>query len=110
LPDDRIVGVEDKVYRFNANGSWDTGFVHPTLTNTTGGGVFVTTVDAQTDGKLVVGGSFDFVGTARRSGVARLNSDGSLDSLDVGKIQLEVQASKFRLQSDDKIVAFGSFG
>jgi uncharacterized delta-60 repeat protein len=37
-------------------------------------------IAVQSDGKMVIGGDFDFVGRVRRAGLARLHVDGSLDS------------------------------
>ena len=50
----------------------DAGF-DPNADNT------VSAVVAQTDGKLLVGGSFTHIANGTRRGVARLNADGSLD-------------------------------
>ena len=51
-------------------------------TFSTGNGIDNTLIAAalQADGKIIVGGNFDVVGGVRRSRIARLNADGSLDT------------------------------
>lgn len=67
--------------RLNANGSLDTAFV-PGGGNSSLWGtdqpVFCAVVQA--DGKILIGGSFASVGNVARNGLARLNSDGSVDT------------------------------
>ena len=58
--------------RFNSNGSLDNTF--PGANST------VETIVAQTDGKIMVGGSFTGIGGTSVIRIARLNSDGSVDS------------------------------
>jgi uncharacterized delta-60 repeat protein len=62
------------VVRLNADGTLDAGFVTPFTNN-----LFVEDVELQTDGKIVIAGGFT-VGSPLRAGVARLNTDGSLDT------------------------------
>jgi uncharacterized delta-60 repeat protein len=64
-----------RVARLLSSGAVDTNFVPALITN---GTVFALAV--QRDGRVVVGGTFTEVGGAGRAGLARLNSDGSLDS------------------------------
>src|SRR6266487_2770355 len=70
----------NNIVRLNSDGSLDTGFNPGTGID---GGYYTTTVYAiaiQTDGKIIVGGSFtDYNGTSRNN-IVRLNSDGSLDA------------------------------
>jgi len=80
----------NRVARLNADGSVDTSFdpgagcegkivpVDPT-------DPFLFAVGIQTDGKIVIGGNFTTYNKSPRSGIARLNPDGSLDtSFNVG--------------------------
>jgi uncharacterized delta-60 repeat protein len=65
-----------RIARINADGSIDGSF---TL-NTSGVGTLYA-VDVQTDGKIIVGGTFSSIGGAARPGLARLNlADGSVDA------------------------------
>ena len=61
--------------RFNVDGTLDSSFLRISLPNGVGRAVLV-----EPDGKIVVGGSFFSQGTFNRSGILRLNPDGSLDS------------------------------
>jgi uncharacterized delta-60 repeat protein len=93
-----------RLARLGADGAVDPGFVPAPIT----GGV-VYALALQTDGKLVLGGSFTAVDGTNRAGVARLNTDGSLDlSFDPG---LGANATVFSLavQSNGKIVLGGAF-
>ena len=62
------------VVRLNTDGTLDTSFTTPFTT-----AQFLTEVDVQTDGRVLIGGSFA-LGTPTRRDVARLNADGSFDS------------------------------
>lgn len=64
------------ISRLNSDGSLDTGF------NPGNSGLFwrVNALAIQTDGKIVVGGSFDKMGGATRENIARLNASGSIDT------------------------------
>jgi uncharacterized delta-60 repeat protein len=59
--------------RLNADGTLDSTF-NPTADK------IVYAVAQQADGRLVIGGSFDTIGTTTRNHIARLNTDGSLDT------------------------------
>ena len=67
------------IARLNANGSLDTTFGS---SNTISGSnaPLVLALGVQPDGKIVIGGGFDSVGGVPRRDIARLNSDGSLDT------------------------------
>ncbi|MDI1256880.1 MAG: T9SS type A sorting domain-containing protein [Flavobacterium sp.] len=67
--------MRNRIIRLDANGSLDTTF------NTgTGASNFVNVVAMQTDGKILIGGTFITFNSTAMNRVARLNSDGSLDS------------------------------
>ncbi|MBP6696749.1 MAG: hypothetical protein KA175_03965 [Flavobacteriales bacterium] len=63
------------IARLNADGTLDTGF-------DTGSGTdsWVATITIQPDGKLIIGGNFTTVNGTGRNRIARLNSDGTLDT------------------------------
>ncbi len=77
--DGRILATSGngRVLRFLADGSADTTFLNPIFTSTPRFSAI------QPDGKIIVGGDFTLVMignvTNSRSGLARINSDGSLD-------------------------------
>ena len=64
------------VARLSASGIVDSGF-NPSLA---GGFSEILTMALQGDGKILIGGSFTNVNTSARTNIARLNSDGSLDT------------------------------
>lgn len=121
-PDGKIVaagfakplqGNEDRnfgIVRYNTDGSLDASFGEEGKVNTDFNGITeqINSLILLDDGKILVGGSTTASGY--RLGLARYNSDGSLDSsfgVD-GKILTENSpATKIALQDDGKIVAAG---
>ncbi|HET8898547.1 MAG TPA: delta-60 repeat domain-containing protein, partial [Rhodanobacteraceae bacterium] len=95
-----------RLARLNASGSLDTGFVGPVLTGA--GGTAVKDFSVQADGKVMVAGSFDTVGGTARKGVARLNSNGSLDASFIDPA-LNGGVSSLLRQSDGTLLLGGSF-
>src|SRR5215207_1021163 len=73
---------ESVVTRLNPNGSVDNTFTPITRSGSYAGSSFdgVSFVVVQPDGKVVTGGWFASVNGTNRSGIARLNADGTLDS------------------------------
>jgi uncharacterized delta-60 repeat protein len=66
------------IARLNSNGTLDTSFVIGTGFTT---GSTVSNVEIQSDGKIIVGGSFtSYSGTTGLQGLCRLNIDGTLDT------------------------------
>jgi uncharacterized delta-60 repeat protein/prepilin-type N-terminal cleavage/methylation domain-containing protein len=113
-PDDTIIiggwfnGVDgtgpSNIARLNADGSLDTGFDPGTGPND---GVMDTAV--QPDGKIVIVGYFSSVDGVSRNSIARLNTDGSLDTgFDPGT-GTTAGLEAVVIQSDGKIVVGGWF-
>lgn len=97
--------VVNNIARFNTNGSLDTTF--NVGTGTTGG---VTTIAIQTDGKIIIGGGFSSFNGTPINKVARLNTDGSLDtSFNLGT-GANGTIHTAAIQSDGKIIIAGQFG
>jgi uncharacterized delta-60 repeat protein len=94
------------VARLNSDGSLDTGF----LATGAGANDIVTSVAVQSDGKVLIGGSFGTYNGTSRGFVARLNSDGSLDT---GFLATGAGASdtvySVAVQSDGKVLIGGVF-
>ena len=85
------------------------GQVDPLFTSGAGFDGSVRSIAVQPDGKLVVGGYFTNYDGTVRAGVARLNTDGSLDTgFDPGTGANELVTS-VALQTDGKIVVGGAF-
>jgi uncharacterized delta-60 repeat protein len=93
--------TRNNIARLNSDGSLDTGF-NP---DANGG---VNSVAVQSDGKIIIGGSFDKLNnnSTTRARVARLNSDGTLDTF---APFVNSNVSKVAVQSDGKILIGGSF-
>jgi uncharacterized delta-60 repeat protein len=97
------------VARLNADGTLDSSFnVGTGVTNSfqTGGQVYA--AERQSDGKIIIGGIFNFYNGVARNNIARLNTDGSLDitfqtNLDSTSVEF------FAVQPDGKILAVGDF-
>lgn len=98
-----------RVARINSNGTLDTSF------NTgIGFNLNVSTIVAQPDGKILVGGNFSKYKTNSCRRIARLNSDGTIDSsFNIGLgFNIEFPnnfggVNDFALQADGKIIVVG---
>ena len=70
---------------------------------------FVTTIEIQSDGKIIVGGIFTSFNGGSQNRLIRLNSDGSKDtSFNIGG-GFNEPINSTQIQSDGKIIAGGSF-
>jgi uncharacterized delta-60 repeat protein len=103
--------THDTLVRLHADGSLDTGF-NPIFTPKNS----IDAVGSQPDGKILVGGWFTHVNGFSRNGIARLNSDGSLDTIfDPGTgIAAPSAAAQRRVRSvlvqpDGKVLISGGF-
>lgn len=90
------------IARLNADGSLDSNF-----STGTGPDNLVTTVALQSDGKIVIGGYFTHVNGFARQYLARLNTDGSLDTNFTAGANNYVFS--ILVQSDDGIIVGGMF-
>jgi len=97
--------AQNRITRLNADGTRDTGFTIGTGFNND-----VNAIVIQSDGKILVGGSFtDYNGTTQNR-IARLNSDGTLDSAFTIGSGFDLAVNSLVIQSDGKIVVGGAFG
>ncbi|MBL7877887.1 MAG: IPT/TIG domain-containing protein [Cyclobacteriaceae bacterium] len=105
-PDGKIIfGGFGILVRLNQNGLIDASF-NP---GGTGPDRFIYAITIQPDGKIIIGGDFTFYNGTARERIARLNSDGSLDtSFDPGAGADNV-VFNIALQSDGKIIIAGDF-
>jgi uncharacterized delta-60 repeat protein len=92
------------IARLNVNGLLDT-----TFNTTVGANNDILTTAIQSDGKIIIGGDFTLYNGTTRVRIARLNTNGSLDTtFNVGTgANGTVRASA--IQSDGKIIIGGSF-
>lgn len=100
--------------RLNADGSLDATFAAPQFSAGTGYSAGVGEIHLQSDGKIILVGSgqgFTSINGKPRPGIARLNSDGSLDESFVPGITGNYESSPIfsaAIQTDGKIVVGGS--
>jgi uncharacterized delta-60 repeat protein len=64
-------------------------------------------VAVQSDGKVLIGGAFAYVGELERAGIARLKVDGGVDPSFEAPLSAEIES--IAVQRDDKIVVRGNF-
>jgi uncharacterized delta-60 repeat protein len=95
-----------RIARINSNGSLDTTFLN------TGDGASITirAIAMQSDGKVIIGGQFSTYNGTSRGRIARLNSDGSLDTtfLNTG-VGANSTVYAIAMQSDGKVIIGGGF-
>lgn len=92
----------NRIARLNSDGSLDNLFL-PGI----GPDGDVLAIAVQTDGKLLIGGSFRTINGINRDGIARLNGDGNLDSTFDPGTNRNPAAVAIAIQSDGKIVVGG---
>ncbi len=115
-PDDRLLiagaftavngsSSRSRLARLFADGSLD-----PTFFNS-GVGVSATAwcLALQPDRRILIGGDFTLVNGAKRTKVARLNSDGSIDGSFVPSTNIGASVLAVAVQSDNKVLIGGSF-
>ncbi len=94
----------NRIARLNSDGSLDTSFNPGSGMDST---VFALTL--QPDGKPLVGGSFTTVNGTSRNRIARLNSDGSLDTSFNPGLGMDDAVNAIALQLDGKPIVGGVF-
>jgi uncharacterized delta-60 repeat protein len=100
-------GEQAGILRLSAEGSLDedfqttaTGLSYPTIYS----------IGVQPDGKLIFGGDFTTVNNEQQSRIARLNSDGTVDSsFQNGAIPFSGRIDAIAVQNDDRVVIGGFF-
>ncbi|MBI5219847.1 MAG: delta-60 repeat domain-containing protein [Bacteroidia bacterium] len=93
-----------RIASLNTNGSLDTTFNVGTGAN---GNVYVTTI--QSDGKIIIGGAFTTYNGTASNYLARLNTDGSLDTTFNTGTGANNTVRAIAIQSDGKIIIGGLF-
>ncbi|MGV9004471.1 T9SS type A sorting domain-containing protein [Flavobacterium sp.] len=99
--------VRNYIARLNADGSLDT-----TFNPTTGANNYVLTTSIQSDGKLIIGGSFTSYNGTSRSKIARITADGTLDTTfnpGSGANSSSTISTVSIQQGDGKIIIGGNF-
>lgn len=94
----------NRIARLNADGSLDTTFNPNTGANDT-----INALAIQQDGKIIIVGKFSNYDGTNRSKVARINSDGSLDTTFEVGYGANNEVTSVTLQPDGKIIITGYF-
>jgi uncharacterized delta-60 repeat protein len=94
----------NNIIRLNTDGTQDTSFAIGEGLNTQ-----ANTVKLQSDGKIIVGGNFSQYRGSTTSGIARLNTDGTLDTSFTIGTGFNASVYSIDVQSDNKILAIGNF-
>ena len=98
--------TRNRVARLNSDGTLDTSFVNPNVDGTKAN-KWINSIALQPDGKTLIVGDFTIVDGVVRNHIARLNSDGTLDT------SFDPNANSFvysiALQPDGKIIVGGAF-
>src|SRR5207244_10093729 len=89
----------NNIARFNTDGTLEQCF-NPNPNSR------VDSIAVQADGKILVGGTFTFIGGQTRNSIARLGVNGAADSFDPNA-NFDVQS--IAVQADGKILAGGHF-
>jgi uncharacterized delta-60 repeat protein len=95
------------IARLNSNGSLDVSFDAGLVLGTGSG--FLDALAVQPDGKILIGGAFDHVAGIARHDMARLNTNGSLDTSFDSGAGPDLLVKVLALQSDGKILIGGDF-
>ncbi len=91
--------------RLNDNGSLDTTWGTNNMAND-----YIQSISVQSDGKILIGGGFTSVRGVARSGVARLNEDGTLDnSFQTGGPNFSSSVIVVKALSNGKVIVGGTF-
>ncbi|MBW8051254.1 MAG: T9SS type A sorting domain-containing protein, partial [Cytophagales bacterium] len=96
--------ARNRIARLNADGTLDS-----TFTVGTGASSWVYTTSIQSDGKIIIGGQFTSYNGTVRNRIARLNTDGTLDSTFTVGTGASSIVRTTSIQSDGKIIIGGNF-
>jgi uncharacterized delta-60 repeat protein len=100
--------TRNQIARLNTNGTLDTNF-NPGTGTEANSTVYDSSI--QSDGKIIIVGAFNFYNSVTRNGIARLNTDGTLD--DTFNPGTGTEASTIvrttSIQSDGQLIIGGNF-
>jgi uncharacterized delta-60 repeat protein len=97
----------NRIARLNVDGTLDTNF--DPGTGVSGFQPAVHSIAIQSDGKIIIGGQFNFYNNLERNNIARLNTDGSLDAAFNPNQGADGTVRAIAFQSDGKIIIGGDF-
>lgn len=97
----------NRIVRLNIDGTIDNDFT--VGTGFTGGAAAIRNITMQNDSKIIVSGSFTLFNNVSRNRIARLNSDGSLDTTFNPGTGFNSTVWNSEIQNDGKIIMGGQF-
>jgi uncharacterized delta-60 repeat protein len=97
--------IRNRIARLNVDGSLDTSFDPGTGASSSNSSIW--TAPIQSDGKIIIAGEFDSINGKARKGIARLNTDGSLDATFNPGTGVNYIVMTSTIQSDGKIIIGG---
>jgi uncharacterized delta-60 repeat protein len=98
--------VRGRIARLYADGTTDFAFMN----GLAGADDWIDAIALQSDGRIIIGGSFTTVNGVSRSRIARLNPDGSLDtSFQDSLVGANSGVYSIALQPDEKVLIAGDF-
>lgn len=97
--------TRNRIARVNGDGTLDTSF----LATGSGANGDVSALAIQADGRIVIGGTFTNVNGTARNRLARLNTDGTLDTSFVVGAGADAVVRAMAIQSDGRVLVGGTF-
>gem|GEM_PF-568180 len=94
----------NRIARLNDDGTLD-----PTFNPGTGANAIVYSVALQSNGKIIIGGDFTTYNGLSQNGIARLNSDGTIDNTFSVGTGANASVYALAIQGDGKVIAGGNF-
>jgi uncharacterized delta-60 repeat protein len=95
-----------QLVRLNTDGTRDTSFPIGTSFDTNNA---IYTIDTQSDGKIIVGGTFTTFNSISTNKIVRLNTDSTRDTSFVIGTGFNDEVNSIKVQSDNKILVGGRF-
>jgi uncharacterized delta-60 repeat protein len=103
--------IVNKIVRLNADGTHDIAFTTNTGTGVPPSGATIEGVNIQTNGKIILNGSFTSFNDIASNRIVRLNADGTRDTAFMTNIGTGPDSliNNIKFQSDGKIILVGLF-
>jgi uncharacterized delta-60 repeat protein len=106
-PDGTGVAIDDQLVRFTSAGAFDSSFE---LADVSAAGGYVGAIAIQSNGRMIVGGSFDGLAGSLNRNLSRVDADGFADSNFFAKPDGPVNSVLVLPQSEDYEAVGGPFG
>lgn len=97
--------TRNSITRLNTNGTLDTSFSSGFALDS----AIVSSIAVQSDGKILVGGSFDSYNSTMTNNIVRLNANGTIDNTFLTGVGFDDEVYTITIQPDGKILVGGKF-